>query len=131
MYFSQKKVLYLGHVISSEGIATDPSKTQRIVDWPTPCSVKEVQQFLGLASYYRRFIQRFAEISQPLHCLTERGRDFKWTTECDNAFAKLKLCLHSSPHSGISRFYFTLHPRHRCLSMRYWCCIVSTTRGWH
>jgi len=52
---------------------------------------------LGLASYYRRFIQKFAEIARPLHRLTERGRDFKWTTECDNAFAKLKICLHSSP----------------------------------
>ena len=95
--FLQKKVLYLGHIISPEGIVTDPSKTQRIMDWPTPCNFKEVQQFLGLASYYRRFIQKFAEIARPLHRLTERGRDFKWTTECADAFAKLKFCLHSSP----------------------------------
>ena len=51
--FLQKQVLYLGHVISSEGIATDSSKTQRITEWPTPCSVQEVKQFVGLASYYR------------------------------------------------------------------------------
>ena len=64
-----------------------PQQMQRIVEWPTPCSVKQVQQFLGLASYYRRFINRFAEIPQPLHRLTERGRDFKWTKKCHNAFA--------------------------------------------
>ena len=59
--------------------------------------MQEVQQFLGLASYYRRFIQNFAGIAKPLHRLTERGRIFKWTVECENAFAKLKLCLRSSP----------------------------------
>ena len=95
--FLQKQVLYLGHVISSERIAMDPSKTQRITEWPTPCSVQEVKQFVGLASYYRRFIQNFASIARPLHRLTERGRPFKWTVECDTAFAKLKVCLRSSP----------------------------------
>ena len=95
--FLQQQVLYLGHVISPDGIATDPSKTERITDWPTPQNVQEVQQFLGLASYYRRFIRNFAAIARPLHRLTERGKAFKWTIECENAFVKLKLCLRSSP----------------------------------
>ena len=80
--FLQKQVLYLGHVISSEGIATDPSKTHRITEWPTPRSVQEVKQFI---SYYRRFIQNFASIARPLHRLTERGRPCKWTVEYDTA----------------------------------------------
>ena len=87
----------MGHIISSEGIATDLSKTQRITEWPTPRSVQEVKQFVGLESYYRRYIQTFASIARPLHRLTERGRPFKWTVECDTAFAKLKVYLRSSP----------------------------------
>ena len=76
---------------------TGPSKTKRITVWPTPKSVQEVQQLLGLASYYQRFIQNFVGIAKPLHCLTEQGRIFKWTIKCENAFAKLKLCLRFSP----------------------------------
>ena len=78
-------------------MATDPSKTDRIAAWLTPQTVQEVMKFLGLASYYRRFIHKFAEIARPLHRLTEKGRPFKWTTECDTAFAELKLRLCSTP----------------------------------
>lgn len=95
--FFQKQVLYLGHIVSSEGVSTDPSKTEKVAAWPTPGNVQELSKFLGLASYYRRFINKFAEIAKPLHRLTERGRQFKWTTECDTAFVKLKLQLCSSP----------------------------------
>ena len=135
--FLQKKVLYLGHIISPEGIATDPSKTQRIIDWPTPCNVKEVQQFLGLASYYRRFIQRFAEIAWPLHHLTERGRDFKWTTEFADTFAKLKFCLHSSPILAYPDLRYLLYntcnrlnSQHEVIlqSFIYCACVVQS---WH
>ena len=89
--------MYLGHIVSPNGVATDPSKTDRIAAWPTPQTVQEVMKFLGLASYYRRFIRKFAEIARPLHRLTEKGRPFKWTTECDTAFAELKLRLCSTP----------------------------------
>ena len=95
--FLQQQVLYLGHVIFPDRIATDPSKTERITGWPTPQNVQEVQRFLGLASYYWRFVQNFAAIARPLHRLNERGRAFNWTVECENAFVKLKLCLRSSP----------------------------------
>jgi len=69
--FFQKQVLYLGHIVSPDGVATDPSKSERIAAWPTPQNVQEVMKFLGLASYYRRFIHKFAEIARPLHRLTE------------------------------------------------------------
>jgi len=76
--------------VSRQGIATDPAKTEKVSKWPTPTTVKEVQQFLGLASYYRHFVCNFATLAKPLYKLTERGRVFQWTKECAEAFAALK-----------------------------------------
>ena len=80
------KITYLGHVVSAQGIAPDPDKTDRVNLWPIPHSAKEVQQFLGLANYYHRFIKDFASLAKPLHRLTEKGREFTWTQESDQAF---------------------------------------------
>ena len=77
-FFFQKQVKYLGHIISEHGFAIDPSKIDKVLHWPSPKSKLEVQQFLGLASYYRRFILDFATIAKPLHRLTEH---FRWTNE--------------------------------------------------
>ena len=93
----QHKVTYLGHVVSAQGIAPDPDKTDRVNLWPIPQSAKEVQQFLGLANYYRRFIKGFASLAKPLHRLTEKGREFTWTQESDQAFNTLKQKLTSAP----------------------------------
>ena len=95
--FFQKQVKYLGHMISEEGVATDPTKTEKVKQWPTPSTADEVQQFLGLASYYRRFIQHFSEIVKPLHHLTERNAKFLWTEECELAFQELKRRLITAP----------------------------------
>ena len=104
--FFQQKVCYLGHVISREGIAPDSSKTDKVASWPTPLSTKEVQQFLGFSSYYRRFVQNYATIAKPLHRLTERPNKFVWTTECQTAFDELRSRLVSPPilaHPDFSR----------------------------
>ena len=66
-------------------------------DWPTPTTVQETQQFLGLANYYRRFIRNFASVVQPLHRLTEKNTTFKWSKECEQAFNTLKTYLTSAP----------------------------------
>jgi len=70
--FLQEEVKFLGHIVSTEGIAPDPDKTTKVAQWPMPTSAVEVQQFLGLANYYRRFIQDFATKAKPLHQLTEK-----------------------------------------------------------
>ena len=61
------EVPYLGHIISAEGVATDPEKVKAVEEWPTPVTVKQLQAFLGLAGYYRRYIERFAQIAAPLY----------------------------------------------------------------
>ena len=76
-HFLQKKVNFLGHIVSAEGVSPDPSKTSRVKEWPTPNSVLEVQQFLGLANCYRRFIMNFATIAKPLHQATKRTNSLR------------------------------------------------------
>ena len=93
----QTEVSYLGHIVSADGVRTDPAKIQRVKDWPVLTSVREVRSFLGLASYYRRFVPGFAELARPLHKLTEAGRPFHWSEECERAFEDLKARLVSSP----------------------------------
>ena len=95
--FFQREVQYLGHIISREGVATDPKKTEKVKSWPIPTSTKEVQQFLGFASYYRRFIKGFSEVARPLHLLTERGAVFRWSSECQHAFDLLRERLTTAP----------------------------------
>lgn len=78
----------------------DPQKAQAVKDWPTPTSVTEVRQFLGLASYYRSYISRFADIAAPMHALTRNGASFARTPECSEAFDTLKDSLVRAPVLG-------------------------------
>ena len=92
-----KKVSFLGHEVSEQGIATDPAKIQSVKDWPEPKSVTEVRQFVGLASYYRKFIPNFATICKPLHKLTQKDVKFDWSEQCQTAFDTVKHLLTSAP----------------------------------
>ena len=73
-------------IISSQGVSTDPSKVNAIVDWPVPTTVKELRSFLGLAGYYRKFVKHFAIITKPLTSLLKKLSLFVWTQEHDEAF---------------------------------------------
>lgn len=95
--FFQKQVGFLGHIVSETGISTDPEKTKAVQEWPIPKSAKQVRSFLGLSSYYRRFVQGFACIARPLHKTCEKDKKFVWTDECQAAFETLKTALVSSP----------------------------------
>ena len=85
-----REVEFLGHVISSEGIKTDPKKTKAVQEWPKPTNIHEVRSFLGLCSYYRRFIHCFAEVPKPLYRLCEKQQKFAWSEDCNKAFELLK-----------------------------------------
>ncbi|CAH8585581.1 unnamed protein product, partial [Dicrocoelium dendriticum] len=93
----QTEVTYLGHVISGMGIRTDPRKTEQVRLWPTPANVDELRSFLGLASYYRRFVKGFSEIAAPLNTLLQKGKTFEWTVECRNSFDRLRESLCAAP----------------------------------
>ncbi len=100
----RKYVHFLGHIVSAKGLEVDPKKTECVSKWPTPRNPKELKQFLGLASYYRRFVLNFAHTARPLYRLTEKGRQWSWTTECEEAFCGLKAKLTSAPILVYPRF---------------------------
>lgn len=93
----QRKVSFLGHVVSAAGIEVQPEKTEVVSNWPQPNNLTEVRSFLGLASYYRRFIKGFSVIATPLNLLLRKGCQFHWGDEQQEAFDELKLRLTTAP----------------------------------
>ena len=94
--FAERSVSYLGHIISSTGVAMDPSKIEAVQDWPQPRSVKALRGFLGLTGYYRRFIKNYGTIAAPLTALLKR-ESFSWSPAATEAFLALKAALTSGP----------------------------------
>jgi len=95
--FWLSEVSFLGHIISGSGIAVDPSKVDAVSQLETPKSVTEVRSFLGLASYYRRYIEGFSKLALPLTQLTCKGKAFVWDVQCENSFNELKQRLTTTP----------------------------------
>ena len=89
--------MFLGHVVTAEGIQVDPKKIEAITDWPRPTTIIEIRSFLGLAGYYRRFIHDFSKISVSLTKLTRKGVKYVWSDQCEQSFKKLKERLISAP----------------------------------
>ena len=95
--FFRMKVQFLGQIVSENGLGVDPSKIEAVQKFPVPRSQTEVESFLGLASYYRRFVQKYTEMARPLHRASETSTKFERTPEARDAFESLKLKLTSAP----------------------------------
>jgi len=94
--FGVPEIEYLGHVINEQGVETDPSKIQAMADWHIPNNISQLRSFLGLAGYYRRFIQNYGTICRPLHDLLKKD-SFTWTDVHTKSFHQLKQCLITAP----------------------------------
>jgi len=95
--FFRRSIVFLGHVLSVDGISTDPEKIRAVVTWPTLVSVSEVRSFVGLCSYYRKCFKDFAKVAAPLHELTKKNARFTWDDRAQEAFESLKLALTTPP----------------------------------
>ena len=84
---------FLGNMVSQDGIAPDPTKVEAVVHWPVPKTLTKVRAFVGLASYYRRFIKSFVQVARPLHELTRKNHVIRWGEEQQEAFETLKRSL--------------------------------------
>ena len=112
-FFFQMEVTFLGHILSAKGISPNPKKVDKVWSWPMPKTSKEVHSFIGLASYYRRFISNFAKWSNPLNALIvpqahqakvcqgemkkSKFTEFVWSNECQEGFYALKHALTKAP----------------------------------
>ena len=96
-HFVRQSVEFLGHVLTPQGLQPNPRQVAAVKGFPVPQNISELRQFLGLASYYRRFIAQFAKVASPLHQLTRKEVRWNWTKECHDAFDLLKGKLLSSP----------------------------------
>jgi hypothetical protein len=94
------RVVFRGHVVSADGTTTDPAKIESVTNWPIPKNVRQVQSFISLCSYYRRYVRNFADIARPLHKLTEKNVKFEWTDSCQESFDTLKRALTTAPILG-------------------------------
>nr|AAM01170.2 Putative retroelement [Oryza sativa Japonica Group]ABB46922.1 retrotransposon protein, putative, Ty3-gypsy subclass [Oryza sativa Japonica Group] len=95
--FWLSEVKFLGHVISAKGVAVDPETVTAVTDWKQPKTVTQIRSFLGLAGYYRRFIENFSKIARPMTQLLKKEEKFVWSPQCEKAFQTLKEKLVSSP----------------------------------
>ena len=116
-HLARSELEHLGHVIKRNGLKTNPRRVQAVEDFPHPRNIHEVRRFLGLASYYRRFIRNFARIAAPLHYLTEKDIQRLWTTECEFAFQRLKRLLTIAPVLAYPNFTKSMSWRLTLLSM--------------
>ncbi|KAL5573844.1 hypothetical protein UlMin_023441 [Ulmus minor] len=119
-----EQVTFLGHVISKDGVSVDPSKVEAVSNWPRPTTVTEIRGFLGMAGYYRRFVEGFSRIAGPLTMLTRKNVRFIWTEDCEKSFQELKKRLTIAPVLAIpfgndGLVIYTLYGR-KCRSPIHW-----------
>lgn len=109
MIYLDDILVYLGHIVSPDGIAPDDDKISAVRDFPRPHNVKAVRSFLGLANYYRRFVKEFAKIAAPLNQLPRKDHKFVWTDACETTFKALKEALTNAPILAFPNFQEPFH----------------------
>lgn len=102
---SRSLIEYLGHIISGDGVSTDPSKVAAVQEWPTPTNCKQVRGFLGLTGYYRKFIKGYGSISRTLIDLLQKHTVFMWTDKEEEAFQQLKQAMLTAPVLALPNFH--------------------------
>jgi hypothetical protein len=95
--FYQKEVLFLGHVVSAEGVRVDPAKVSAVRDFPVPTDVSHLRSFLGMTNYFRKFIKRYAQVVHPMTDLLKQDTAFCWSAACQESFDKVKELLTTAP----------------------------------
>lgn len=108
--FLKKDLLYLGHIVTPEGIRPDPEKIKVRQNYPTPKNVDAVKRFVAFANYYRKFIPNFANIAASLNNLTRKNVNFNWTTDCQNSFETLKM-------HYVTRLYYNIQILKKIMSL--------------
>lgn len=100
--FFKEKIQYLGHILTRDGISVDPEKIRTIMEWSVPKDVVDIRSFMGLAGYYRRFVEGFSRVAYPITSLQKKGKAFEWTPECQRRFEQLKHLLTTTPILSIA-----------------------------
>ena len=96
-FFGLGEILWLGHIVSKDGVRPDPAKTKVIADWPRPTTVKELEAFLGFANWFRQYMQGYSQHTFPLTQLTRKNKPWQWTGECEQAFTWIKATMEVAP----------------------------------
>ena len=81
--FWLEEVAFLGHILTAEGLVVDPAKIEAVKEWEQPYNATDIWSFLGLARYYRRFIENFFKIAKPMTNLLKKTKEFEWMPECE------------------------------------------------
>ncbi|CAI7733474.1 unnamed protein product [Closterium sp. NIES-53] len=96
-HFYKRELEYLGHLVGNDGLKVDPKKLAAVQQWPVPQDVGQVRSFLGLANYFRRFLENYSSVVAPLTALTRKGNAWQWTDQCQKAFEEVKTMLTNAP----------------------------------
>ena len=135
--FFKKEIKYLGHVVSEQGVSTDPIKIKAVTEWPQPTTVTEVRSFLGFVSYYRRFIPNFSKVAKPLNKLLQnlegtpsQKKKFKvhWGPEQQEAFETLQGLYTESPVLAYADFKALLFSTQMQVEMDLVLCCIRSRR---
>jgi hypothetical protein len=133
--FWLKEVAFLGHIVTDGGINVDPGKISEILNWKQLKDASKIRSFLGLAGYYRRFIEGFSKLVKPLTSLLEKGKEFKWDEACQKCFEELKKMLTTAPilrmldiHKGFDVYCDASHLGLGCLLMQEGKVIACASR---